>query len=128
LGVLEVMRAEPKRFGRRELGLLKEVASLTSLSLGTTRTLMAAERCMPQIVNTLTCAVGYAELLAEMVVAPPQRAWAAQAHESAMEVVHLLQESQLLPPRDTSPDESGPSRRLGISDDDDDQARPSRAS
>jgi transcriptional regulator with GAF, ATPase, and Fis domain len=125
LGVLEAMRAAPKRFARRELGLLKEVAHLASLGMEVTRTLAAAERCMPQIVNTLTCAVGYAELLAELVVSPPQRAWAAQAHESAMEVVRLLQESQLLPPRDALPG-SGSSELA--QDDDDDHARPSRAS
>ena len=94
LGVLEIMRSQPGRLSRHDLRVLADMATLTGFGLSQMQALARVEQHLPLIVNTLTCAVGYAELLAQTVVlAPDQQAWARLAHRSAMEAADLLQAS-----------------------------------
>jgi len=99
LGVLEIMRAQPGHLSRHDLRVLADIATLTGLGLSQMQTLARVEQHLPLIVNTLTCAVGYAELLAQTVVlAPDQQSWARLAQHSALEAANLLQVSLRPPP------------------------------
>jgi GAF domain-containing protein len=93
LGVLESMRPEPQLFSPREVRLVTGLATMTGWGLGVIRRLAYAEETLPRIINALTLAVGYTDLVSsDILLTLEQRCLAEQSRNAAMEVAQLVED------------------------------------